>query len=64
VKHNGISHEQTLLRTVDVPVRLSDGGPIILIEDPLYISQVLYATDGTVHTVGQDGVLAHGWYSV
>ena len=62
--YNGISNVQTLLRTVDVPVQVSVGKPIILSEDPLYISQVLHATDGKVRTVGQDVVLSHGSYSV
>jgi hypothetical protein len=64
VTHNGISHVQTLLRTVDVPVRLSAGRPIILSEDPFDISHVLHATIGTVLTVGQDDFLSNGPYSV
>ena len=62
--HNGIANVQTLLRTVDVPVRVSAGRSNILSEDPLYISQVVHATDGTVRTVGQGGVLSHGSYPV
>jgi hypothetical protein len=53
-----------LLRTVEVPVRVSAGRPIILIEDPLDIPQVLYATDGTMRIVEQDGFFSHGLYSV
>jgi hypothetical protein len=64
VTHNGISHVQILLCTVEVPVWVSAGRPIILSEDPLDISQVLYATDGTVRTAEQGGSLSHGSYSV
>ena len=52
-----------LLRIVEVPVQVSAGRPIILVEDPLDISQVLYAADRTVRTVEQDGFLSHGLYS-
>ena len=62
--HNGISHLQTLLRTVEVPVRVSGGRPITLSEDPLDISQALHATKGTVRIVGQEDFLSHGSYSV
>jgi hypothetical protein len=64
VTHNGISHVQILLRTLEVPVRVSAGRPNIICENPLDISQVIDATDGTVRSVGQEGFLSHGSHSV